>query len=89
MNLWASRPGQGCGTAALMMVALLLNLLLIGPVAGLVAAGLKLWRPLLAVSVPISLAYGAILYLTGLRIASSWVRTHQAELLEELSPRRA
>ena len=44
MNLWASRPGQGCGTAALMMVALLLNLLLIGPVAGLVAAGLKLWR---------------------------------------------
>jgi ABC-2 type transport system permease protein len=88
MNLWASRPGRGCGTAALMILAVLLNLLLVSPVAALVGLGVSRWRGLLALSVPVSLAYGGMLYWIGLRIASSWIRIHQAELLEELSPRQ-
>ena len=71
-----------------MILAVLLNLLLVSPVAALVGLGVSRWRGLLALSVPVSLAYGGMLYWIGLRIASSWIRIHQAELLEELSPRQ-
>jgi hypothetical protein len=38
---------------------------------------------------PVSVFYGALVYLIGLRTAGSWLRGHQAELLAELSSSRA
>jgi ABC-2 type transport system permease protein len=88
-NMWAARTGQGCGTALVMLGALLLDQLLLLPLAGLVLVGLIVWKPLLIVAVPAALAYGALLYRTGFRMAARWIRANQPELLESLSPRQA
>ncbi len=88
-NLWSGRTGQGCGTALVLFGVVLVDQLLLAPLAGLVLAGLFGWRPLLWVAVPVSVLYTAVLYRTGFRLAARWLRGHQAELLEALSPRRA
>ena len=88
-NMWAARSGQGCGTVLIMMGALFLDQLLLTPVLALVVAGLVVWKPLLFVAAPASVAYGALLYRTGFRMAARWIRAHQPELLEALSPRQA
>ncbi len=88
-NLWAQSTGQGFRTAGLMMLVLFVSQLLIAPIAALVLVGLVTWTPLLAFAVPASLAYGALLYTVGRRMAAAWLREHQAELLLALSPRSA
>jgi ABC-2 type transport system permease protein len=87
-NLWATSPGQGCGTALLIVLILVANLLLALPLAALVLIGVRAWRPLLLLAGPISLAYGGVIYGLGLRVAVEWLRHHQPELLEALTPRR-
>ena len=87
--MWAARSGQGCGTALIMLGALFVDQLLLTPVAALVVAGLVWWTPLLFVAAPVAVAYGALLYRTGFRMAARWIRANQPELLEALSPRQA
>lgn len=67
---------------------LLFNLMLVFPISGLVIAGLRVWRPLLALAVPFSLGYGFLLYRIGLSIAADWLRGHESELLEAIGPRQ-
>src|SRR5204862_7217922 len=69
-NMWAARTGQGCGTALIMLGALFVDQLLLTPVAALVVAGLVWWTPLLFVAAPVAVAYGALLYRTGFRMAA-------------------
>jgi ABC-2 type transport system permease protein len=88
-NLWAQTTGQGFRTAALMLLILVVSQLLVAPIAALVLVGLETWTPLLAIAAPASLAYGALLYAVGRRMAATWLREHQAELLLALSPRSA
>lgn len=88
-NLWANRSGQGCGTGLVLFLSLLLVQVLMVPMAVLVAVGLLAWSPLLIVAAPFSVVYGVALYLAGYRSAVQRLRTHQPELLEQLSPRQA
>jgi hypothetical protein len=69
--------------------AFLLSGLLLAPVAALVAVGVESSSTLLWIAGPVSVFYGALVYLIGLRTAGSWLRGHQAELLAELSSSRA
>ncbi len=71
-----------------MLLVLLVDLVLVFPITALVLAGLRVWRPLLVLVVPFSLAYGFILYRIGLGIATDWLRGHEAELLEAIGPRQ-
>ena len=73
----------------LLLGAFLVSGLLLAPVAGLVAAGVASSSVLLWIAAPVSVAYGGLAYAIGLRIAGSWLRGHQPELLAELSPNRA
>jgi len=86
-NLWSARAGQGCGTGLVLALVLLANQVLMVPLAGLVLAGLLEWRPLLWATIPVAIAYGVVLYAAGVRVATGWLRTHQADLLEALSPK--
>jgi hypothetical protein len=70
------------------VLILVANLLLALPLAALVLIGVRAWRPLLLLAGPISLAYGGVIYGLGLRVAVEWLRHHQPELLEALTPRR-
>jgi hypothetical protein len=47
------------------------------------------WPPALAIACPVAVVYGLVLWRVGLDIGTRWLRGHQAELLVELSPRRA
>jgi ABC-2 type transport system permease protein len=86
-NLWAQRTGTGFGTAFIMLGVLLVSQLLVAPVAALVLIGLYAWTPMLAVAVPLSIGWGATIYLIGRHIAAGWLRRHEAELLAALGPR--
>ena len=88
-NPWATRSGHGLSTGLLLLGAFLVSGLLLAPVAGLVAAGVASSSVLLWIAAPVSVAYGGLAYAIGLRIAGSWLRGHQPELLAELSPNRA
>jgi ABC-2 type transport system permease protein len=88
-NVWAMRSGQGCGTAMVMLLVLMAMQILVAPLGVMVLLGLTVWRPLLVVTAPVAVAYGLAVYLVGFRIASNWLRQHQPELLEALSPRHA
>ena len=88
-NLWAQRTGQGCGTGLVMVIVLLLSQVLVAPIASVVVLALAIWTPLLTIAAPLSIGYGLLVYFVGLRIATAWLRKHQAELLEALSPRNA
>jgi ABC-2 type transport system permease protein len=86
-NLWAQRTGTGFGTAFIMLGVLLVSQLLVAPVAALVLIGLYAWTPMLAVAVPVSIGWGATIYLIGRHIAAGWLRRHEAELLAALGSR--
>jgi ABC-2 type transport system permease protein len=88
-NPWAIRSGQGLSAGFLLMGAFLGSLLLLAPVAVLVGIALTMWRPLLWIASPVAVLYGAGAYLVGVRVAAKWLREHQPELLEALSPRSA
>ncbi|MFN2590167.1 MAG: hypothetical protein ABR518_05310 [Actinomycetota bacterium] len=88
-NLWAHTTGQGARTVGLMMIVFFGSQLLVAPIAVLVLLGLTSWSPLLIVAIPVSLAYGATMYVLGRKIAAEWLRHRQTQLLEALSPRAA
>jgi ABC-2 type transport system permease protein len=85
-NLWAQRTGAGFETALIMLGVFLVSQLLVGPIVVLVLAGLYVWRPMLVVAAPASIAYGVVVYLVGRRIAARWLRGHEPELLAALGP---
>jgi ABC-2 type transport system permease protein len=86
-NPWAMRSGQGLSAGFLLWGAFLVSLLLLAPVAIVVGIALTSWRPLLWISSPMAVLYGAGAYLVGERLAGTWLREHQPELLDALSLR--
>jgi ABC-2 type transport system permease protein len=89
-NLWAVQaPGQGCLVGLVQMAAFAVQGLLLLPLLALVGVGLAAWPPALAIACPVAVLYGIVLWRVGLDIGTRWLRGHQAELLAELSPRRA
>ena len=68
------------------MVAFLVELALLLPIAVLVAIGFALWRPALVVAAPVAVVYGAVIWWAGLRAASRWVWWRLPELLAAVSP---
>jgi ABC-2 type transport system permease protein len=89
-NLWAVQgTGQGCLVGLIQMVAFAAQGALLLPLLGLVAAGVFLWPPALAVACPVAVAYGYVLWRVGLGMGARWLAGHQPELLTELSARRA
>jgi ABC-2 type transport system permease protein len=88
-NPWATRSGHGAATGFVLLGAFLASGLLLTPVGGLVAAGIASSRAMLWVAAPVSIIYGGIAYLVGLRLAGSWLRNHEPELLAELSPAKS
>ncbi len=88
-NPWAVRSGQNLVTGLVLVGALLGTALLVSPVAGAIAFGLASSRLVLWVACPIAVVYGLGAYVVGLRVAATWLRTHQPELLSALSPAAA
>jgi ABC-2 type transport system permease protein len=81
--------GQGCATSAMLLVgALVQNVLLVPIVAAAVAAAALAPVALFAV-VPLSLAYGAVLWWAGVSMATRWASGHQPELLAAVDNTRA
>ena len=88
-NPWATRSGHGAATGFILLGAFLASGLLLTPVAGLVAAGVASSSALLWIAAPVSIVYGGSAYFIGLRLAGSWLRNHEPELLAELSPAKS
>ena len=89
-NLWAVQgTGQGCLVGIVQMLAFAAQGVLLLPLAVLVVVGLALWTPALALACPLAVAYGFFLWRVGLGLGSSWLASHQPELLAALSIRRA
>jgi hypothetical protein len=82
-------PGQGCLVGLVQMAAFTVQGLLLLPLLALVGVGVAAWPPALAIACPVAVVYGLVLWRVGLDIGTRWLRGHQAELLVELSPRRA
>ncbi len=84
----ASAGGQGCVTSVVLGLCALAENLMLVPVllAGLlvVYAG-PAWLLLVG---PLSVAYGAILWWGGLRLAVGWGNAHRPEILTRVDPRR-
>jgi ABC-2 type transport system permease protein len=88
-NLFATNTGQGCSSGLLQLLAVLIETVLLVPVAISVALPLVWWRPALALTTPLALAYGWLCWRTGLARAVAWLSPRQPEFLDALSPRRA
>jgi hypothetical protein len=89
-NLWAVQgTGQGCLVGLVQMVAFAVQSALLLPLLALVAVGVLLWPPALALACPFALGYGLLLWRVGLGMGAGWLAGHQPELLAELSARRA
>jgi len=89
-NLWAAQGvGQGCTTGLVQMVALMVQGILILPIAVLVGVGIFVWWPALVVVCPFAVGYGLALWWAGVRAGSDWLRAHAPELLAALKPSRA
>jgi ABC-2 type transport system permease protein len=88
-NPFAGRgSGQGCATSLVLLVGVVIQNMLLAPVA-IAAFGAALINPVaLVVVTPLSIVYGAVLWRTGLTIATSWARTHQPEILAAIDPAR-
>ena len=87
-NVWAQRSGQGCATGIITMAAMLLEVLLLVPVA-VAAAVVVVWTLAATVVVPLTLVYGYVLWRLGLRVAERRLWWRLPELLDALSPKRA
>jgi ABC-2 type transport system permease protein len=88
-NPWAMRSGQGLAAGFTLLGAFLFSGIMVAPVAILIGVGLTTSPVLLWVAAPVGVLYGSVVYVIGLRVASAWLREHQPELLERLSPARA
>jgi hypothetical protein len=88
-NPWATRSGHGLSTGFLLLGALLASAVLLVPVAALVSIGVDSSTGLLWVAGPVSVGYGVLAYLVGLRTSGSWLREHQPELLADLGANRS
>jgi ABC-2 type transport system permease protein len=88
-NPFASNAGgQGCATSAILGACAIAQNLLLIPVAigGLIVAAFgPVW---FLVVVPLSVAYGGLLWWGGLTVATSYGRSHQPEILERINPGR-
>jgi ABC-2 type transport system permease protein len=80
--------GQGCATGAILMGCVLLQNLLLAPVAIIATVTAVLGPVWLVVAVPVCAAYGATLWWVGLGMATRWGRGHLPELLVRVNPAR-
>jgi ABC-2 type transport system permease protein len=81
--------GAGCGTAVAMMGALLVQGVLLLPVAIATGVALAVFPLALVVVAPAAALYAFVLWRVGLRIAEEWAVWRQPELLAAVDPRRA
>jgi ABC-2 type transport system permease protein len=81
--------GQGCSTGLVLTVCLLAQNLLLLPVVGAGLISVALGPAALVVTVPLALAYGALLWWGGLTFATTYADDHQPELLALVSPSRS
>jgi hypothetical protein len=87
-NVWGQQSGQGCATGAIHGLALLVDMVLLVPVA-LGVAVCYLWPPALVAVGPLALVYGILLWNIGLRRAVRRVWWRLPELLDALSVKQA
>jgi ABC-2 type transport system permease protein len=85
-NPWAMRSGQGLAAGFTLLGSFLLSGVIVAPVAVLVGLGLTDSSVVLWIAGPVGVLYGSAVYLAGLRMGATWLRDHQPELLERLSP---
>ena len=85
-NPWANTSGQGCATGMLSMLAFLGEIVLMIPVAVLIAIGLAAWTPALAIGAVLAVVWGGVVWWLGLRSASRWVWWRLPELLAAVNP---
>jgi ABC-2 type transport system permease protein len=78
--------GQGCGKAFILMMCFIVQWILLVPVGagGLVVATVGPTASL--VVIPLVLGYGALLWRTGVNMATQWAFWHQPELLAAVDP---
>lgn len=82
-NVWStSTTGQGCGAVAIQSLAMLVQGIVLLPVAALVVVGIVAWPPALALACPVALAEGAAVWRLGRNLAAGWLDTHHAELVQ-------
>ncbi|MGZ4784086.1 MAG: hypothetical protein ACXV5S_00315 [Acidimicrobiales bacterium] len=81
--------GQCCSTGLVLTLCLLAQNLLLLPVVGAGLVSLALGPVSLLVTVPLALAYGALLWWGGLTLATTYADDHQPELLALVSPARS
>jgi hypothetical protein len=80
--------GNGCVTAMATLLALLIQGVLLSPVAIATAIAIALYPPLLAVVALAAAGYALLLWRAGLSMAESWAWWRQPELLLAVDPRR-
>jgi hypothetical protein len=80
--------GQGCITALILLVAIMVQGLLLAPVAIATGVCIALWPVGLVIVVPACAGYGYLLWRQGIAIAEGWAWWRQPELLLAVDPRR-
>jgi ABC-2 type transport system permease protein len=81
--------GQGCSTALILTLCLILQNVLLVPVLLAALASIALGPLSLVVAVPVAVAYGGLLWWGGLELATTYADDHQPELLALVSPARS
>jgi ABC-2 type transport system permease protein len=80
--------GQGCVTGSMLFVGMLIQAVLLIPVAIAVGAAAALWPVGLVVVAPACALYGYALWRGGIAMAERWAWWRQPELLAAVDPRR-
>jgi ABC-2 type transport system permease protein len=89
-NLWGSPGGgAGCLVGLVQLLATAVEGVALAPFGILLAVGIALWRPALAILCLAAPPYGYLFWRLGVRTGGEWLESHQPELLAALSPRRA
>jgi ABC-2 type transport system permease protein len=80
--------GQGCGRSTILFACVLVQNLLLVPIAVGAAVAALVNPGWLVIVAPLAVAYGAVLWWIGLTMATGWASSHQPELLAAVDPAR-
>jgi hypothetical protein len=81
--------GQGCTTGFILMVCALVQNVLLLPVAIAVAVAAFAGPAFLPVALAVAAAYGAVMWIVGIHLATNWGRERAPEILRTVDPARS
>jgi ABC-2 type transport system permease protein len=84
-----SGGGQGCSTGFILLVCVMVQNLLLLPVVAAVAVAAFAGPSWMLVVVPLAAAYGAVMWIVGVRVATTQGRQRLPEILRRVDPARS